>query len=201
MPLRLLTALACLLASLVLAPAGVASLTMYIGAAEDEGRNADAKVALAKMLLAKTAGFEAIRVTAVWSPGETEVPPEQLQALRAIAASGDFYGIKIVATVMPFGSRATPLTPTARQQFARFAADVVKRTTIRELIVGNEPNLNRYWLPQFNPDGTDAAAPAHVKLLAQAYDAIKAADRTTFVLGGSVSPRGGDDPRAPRQTH
>ena len=36
----------------------------------------------------------------------------------------------------------------------------------RILIVGNEPNLNRYWLPQFNADGTDAAAPAYEALLA-----------------------------------
>ena len=35
------------------------------------------------------------------------------------------------------------------------------------MIVGNEPNLNRYWLPQFNDDGIDAAAPAYETLLAR----------------------------------
>ena len=29
---------------------------------------------------------------------------------------------------------------------------------VKDVIVGNEPNLNRFWLPQFNADGTDAAA-------------------------------------------
>src|SRR6266511_2990093 len=201
MPLRLLTAFACLVAALALTPVAQASLTMYMGAAEDEGRNADPLVAAAKLDLARDAGFEAIRITAIWTPGLSELPLDQLEALRSIAAAGDFNGIKIVVTVMPYGSSVTPLTARARRDFASFAADVVERTTIREVIVGNEPNLNRYWLPQFGPNGEDVAAPAYEALLAQAYDAIKAVDPTTFVLGGSVSPRGQDDATAIRHTH
>ena len=201
MPLRWLTFLGCVLATLALAPVGQASLTMYMGAAEDEGRNGDPLVAAAKLELARDAGFEAIRVTALWKPGLSELPPDQLEALRSIAAAGDFNGIKIVVTVMPFGSSVTPLTARDRSDFASFAADVVRRTTIREVIVGNEPNLNRYWMPQFGRNGKDVAAPAYVRLLAQTYDAIKEVDPTTFLLGGSVSPRGGDDPTAFRQTH
>ena len=45
---------------------------------------------------------------------------------------------------------------------------------VDDVIIGNEPNLNRFWLPQFNPDGSDAAAPAYLALLARGYDAIKA---------------------------
>jgi hypothetical protein len=201
MPLRFLTAFACLVAALAAMPAAGGSVTMYMGAAEDEGRNADPLVAASKLELARDAGFEAIRVTAIWTPGHTSLPPDQLEALRSIAAAGDFNGIKIVATIMPFGSSVTPLTATARREFASFAADVVESTTIREVIVGNEPNLNRYWLPQFGPNGEDVAAPAYVALLAQAYDAIKAVDPTTFVLGGSVSPRGSDRPDLSRHTH
>jgi hypothetical protein len=201
MPLRLLTALGCVFAALALAPVAPASLTMYMGAAEDEGRNADPLVAAQKLQLAQAAGLQTIRVTAMWTPGLTGVPPDQLEALRSIAAAGDFYGIKIVVTIMPLGSSVTPVKPLARAEFASFAADVVDRTTIREVIIGNEPNLNRYWLPQFGPNGEDVAAPAYVALLAEAYDAIKAVDPTTFVLGGSVSPRGGDDPTSSRQTH
>jgi hypothetical protein len=201
MPLRLLTAFACLVAALALTPVAPASLTMYMGAAEDEGRNADPLVATAKLELARDAGFEAIRITAIWTPGLSELPLDQLEALRSIAAAGDFNGIKIVTTVMPYGSSVTPLTATARREFASFAADIVERTTIREVIVGNEPNLNRYWLPQFGRNGKDVAAPAYEALLAQTYDAIKAVDPTTFVIGGSVSPRGQDDATAPRHTH
>jgi hypothetical protein len=201
MPLRCLTGLACVAATLAFAPMAAGALTMYMGAAEDEGRNGDQFVATAKLELARDAGFGAIRVTALWKRGLSEVPLDQLEALRSIAAAGDFYGIKIVVTVMPFGSSVTPLSAVDRRDFASFAADVVAQTTIREVIVGNEPNLNRYWLPQFGPRGENVAAPAYVRLLAEAYDAIKAVDPDTFVIGGSVSPRGSDRPELPRHTH
>ena len=184
-------------------PAAASSAsTMFMGAAEDEARNADPAVAMAKMQLAKAAGFDTIRITAIWEPGQSTVPLGQLQALRAVAAAGDFLGIRIVTTIMPFGSRTTPLTATARTQFARFSADLVRKVpSIREYIVGNEPNLNRYWMPQFGPNGEDVAAPAYVKLLAQTYDAMKRADSGVFVDGGSVSPRGIDRPFTGRDTH
>jgi hypothetical protein len=182
--------------------AALGSANMYMGAAEDEGRNADPQVAMAKMQLAKAAGFDTIRITANWSPGQTAVPADQLQALKSIAAAGMFLDIRIVATVMPFGSRATPLTAAARTQFARFAANLVRKVPmIREYIVGNEPNLNRYWLPQFGPNGEDVAAAAYVQLLARTYDLMKAADPNIFINGGSVSPRGIDRPGTGRDTH
>ena len=175
---------------------------MFMGAAEDEGRNADPQVAMAKMQLAKAAGFDTIRVTALWSAPMSAVPNDQLQALQSIAAAGVFLNIRIVATVMPVGSRATPLTAAARTQFGRFAADLVRRVpTIREYIVGNEPNLNRYWLPQFGPNGEDVAASSYVQLLARAYDLMKAAAPDVFIDGGSVSPRGIDRPGTGRDTH
>src|SRR6266508_1527950 len=116
MPLRLLTAFACLVAALA-PPVAPASLPMYMGAAEDEGRNADPLVAAAKLELARAAGLEAIRITAIWTPGLSELPLDQLEALRSIAAAGDFNGIKIVVTVMPHGSSVTPLTATDRRRW------------------------------------------------------------------------------------
>jgi hypothetical protein len=199
---RFVIALLCALAALAVPAGASASAGMYMGAAEDEGRNADPQVAMSKMELAKAAGFDTIRVTAIWEPGQSAVPQEQLQALQSIAAAGVFLDIRVVCTVMPFGSRTTPLTAAARTQFARFSADLVRRVpTIREYIVGNEPNLNRYWLPQFGPKGEDVAAPAYVQLLARTYDLMKAADPDVFINGGSVSPRGIDRPGTGRDTH
>ncbi len=200
---RIVTALGCAAAVLAFAPAhALGGLSMYMGAAEDEGRNSDPAVAMAKMELAKAAGFDTIRVTAIWTPGDTSVPKDELAALKASAAAGTFLGIRIIATVMPFGSRTAPLTAAGRNQFARYTADLVRQVpTIREYIVGNEPNLNRYWMPQFGPNGEDLAAPAYVQLLARTYDAIKAVDKGVFVLGGSVSPRGIDRPGSGRDTH
>src|SRR5262249_42365177 len=157
-PFRFLFFSVCLLACLVPAVAR-ASMSMTIGAAEDEGRNADPAVARAKVDLAKAAGFQALRITAIWAPGDTAVPDDQLAALQSVAAAGSFDGIAIYTTIMPFGSRTTPLTTTAQRQFASFAADLTRRVPLlRNLIIGNEPNINRYWLPQFGTNGEDVAA-------------------------------------------
>ena len=32
--------------------------------------------------------------------------------------------------------------------------------SVKDVIVGNEPNLNRFWLPQFNPTGP---TPPHLR--------------------------------------
>ncbi len=177
-------------------------MRMTIGAAEDEGRNGDPAVAEAGVKLARAAGFEALRVTAIWAPGQRKVPADQLTALQSIANAGYDNGITIYATVMPFGSRTTPLTDAARAQFAAFAADFTRRVPrIRNIIIGNEPNINRYWLPQFGPNGEDVAASQYELLLARTYDAVKAVDRRAFVIGGSVSPHGSDNPSLSRQTH
>jgi hypothetical protein len=199
---RFLIVLLCALAALAVPAAAAASANMFMGAAEDEGRNADPQVAMSKMELAKAAGFDTIRVTALWTTGQSAVPQDQLQALQSIAAAGVFLDIRVVATIMPTGSRVTPLSAAARTQFARFAADLVRKVpSIREYIVGNEPNLNRYWLPQFGPQGEDVAATAYVQLLARTYDLMKAADPGVFIDGGSVSPRGIDRPGTGRDTH
>ena len=69
------------------------------------------------------------------------------------------------------------------------------------MIVGNEPNLNRFWLPQFDEAGNDVAAPAYFALLAQAYDAAKQAANDVTVWGGALAPRGIDRPGTGRDTH
>jgi hypothetical protein len=194
--------LLCAFAALAVPAQALGSDRMYMGAAEDEGRNADPAVAMAKMQLAKAAGFDTIRITAIWEPGQSAVPAGQLAALQAIAAAGDFLGIRVVTTVMNFGSRTTPSTAASRTQFARFAADLVRKVpSLREYIVGNEPNLNRYWLPQFGANGEDVAATSYVQLLARTYDAMKTADKNVFIIGGSVAPRGIDRPGTGRDTH
>ena len=69
------------------------------------------------------------------------------------------------------------------------------------MIVGNEPNLDTFWQPQFGAGGRDLAAVGYADLLARSYDAIKAADPGVRVLGGALAPRGADRPRGSRPTH
>ena len=111
-------------------------------------------------------------------------------------------GLRIFLGVYHPGSAATPLTAEARAQFAAYVAAIVREVPgIRDVIVGNEPNLNRFWLPQFDASGNDVAAPAYFALLAEVHDAAKEADEDVNIWGGALAPRGIDRPGTGRDTH
>jgi hypothetical protein len=192
-----------LVGALVLAPAAHAGgPAMRVGATEDQVKQLSMVQAKAKLELLRLAGLEAVRVTLIWAPGQTAPAADDEKAIANVLGASSLVGIKAYVGITQFGSKTTPLTDEARTQFSQYAAAVAtKFPGLAGLIVGNEPNLNRFWLPQFNDDGTDAAAPAFFKLLAQAYDTIKAAQPSVKVYGIGLSPRGGDNPNATRLTH
>ncbi len=172
-----------------------------MGATEDAAKSVDLLTAKAKMDLARLAGMRAIRISTVWSPPLTEPRADELASLQNAAVAGLFNGIRVIISVYQF-SRNTPTTAAARAQFAAFAASIAREIpSVNDIIVGNEPNLNLFWMPQFDAKGANVAAPAYGALLAETYDALKAVNPTINVIGGSVSPRGQDRPRSPRQTH
>jgi hypothetical protein len=176
--------------------------TMLIGAAEDAVRQPTLVGAKAQMDLLTLAGSNAVRLTQVWAPGQTAPADADLQILRNVADAAQLDGVQVFLVVMNFGSRTTPLTEQDRQQFADYTAAIAQAVPqIHRFVIGNEPNLNRYWLPQFNLDGSNAAAAGYEALLAQTYDALKAVSRDVVVLGGALSPHGGDDPNSIRLTH
>jgi hypothetical protein len=191
------------LALLALAPAAHAGgPAMTVGAAEDVVRSSDLVTAKANMTLLRLAGFRAVRITSIWTPGAAAPTAAELKILRNVAAAASLSGVRVYVSVFHAGSKTTPLTPEARAQFAAYAASIVKvLPSFRDVIVGNEPNLNRFWLPQFNEDGTDAAAPAYLDLLAATYDALKAVSTAVKVYGGALAPRGVDKPGTGRDTH
>src|SRR5436190_5241722 len=175
---------------------------MLVGATEDAVRSPTLVAAKAQLDLAKLAGFDGVRITQIWAPGQTQISGDDLASLRNVTTAAALDNMTVLTSVLPFGSKTTPLTDQDRADFAAYAASIVHDNHgVRYLIVGNEPNLNRYWLPQFNEDGSDAAAPAYESLLAKTYDAVKAVSKTVQVIGGAVSPRGADDPAGSRQTH
>ena len=175
---------------------------MYIGAAEDSAKSTDLVAATAKMDLALLAGYDAVRLTAIWAPGLVEPEGEDAVKLENAVAAAQLRGVRVVLSVYHRNSRTTPLTREARTSFASFAAAIARRFPyVSDFIVGNEPNLNGFWMPQFNPDGTSASPAAYLKVLAATYDALKAVSPEVTVIGGSVSPRGANKPTSPRQTH
>jgi len=175
---------------------------MAFGAAEDVVRAPDLVSAKAEMTLFRLAGFSSIRITSQWLPGQVAPTEPELTVLRNVSAAAQLSGVKVYLSVYPPGSRSTPLTPEAREEFAAYLTVLAQQLpAIDDVIVGNEPNLNRFWLPQFNPDGSNAASPAYLALLARSYDALKAVDPRTRVWGGALAPRGVDRPGTGRDTH
>jgi hypothetical protein len=175
---------------------------LLVGAAEDAAKEGGAIGADAKMSLAALAGFDTLRVTSIWHPGQRVIDDGERSTLQAVADSAALHGIRLIVSVYPFGSRTVPQYATTRAQFAAYAASIPSLVpSVRYVIVGNEPNLNRFWLPQFTKSGLDAAASSYLGLLAQTYDAIKAAAPGTVVIGGSLAPRGSDNPKLVRATH
>src|SRR5262249_53871313 len=172
-----------LLASLVVLLAagcgGTKPHPIVVGAVEDAAKNGDPGAAMA---LAQRAGFRAIALSATWTPAASTIDEPQLGQLRGAARAAAAAGIKPIVSVYSF-SGVTPLTDEARGQFASFAASIPRAIPeVRDLVVGNEPNLNLFWMPQFAADGSDAAAPAYLALLARTYDALKAVDPKINVI-------------------
>jgi hypothetical protein len=175
---------------------------MMVGAAEDVAKQQDAAFAKTEMDMARLAGLDSIRVTQTWTRGQVKLGPNDEITLGNAITAAQFSGLRVVLSLYPFGSSVTPASDQDRADFAAFAADVVGRyPLVHDVIVGNEPNLNRFWLPQFDAEGADAAAPAYLQLLAATYDAIKLVRAHTTVYGGALAPRGVDKPGTGRDTH
>jgi hypothetical protein len=191
------------LAACLLAPAAKAGgPSLQIGVLEDEIRKPTLTGAKAGMTLARLLGLDSVRVTALWTPGLTAPTGVELNVLQNVAAAAGLTGMRVYVAVHHPGSRTTPLTDEDRSEFARYTAALARAVPpFRRVIVGNEPNLNRFWLPQFNPDGSDAAAPAYLALLAKTYDALKAVSPRITVIGGALAARGADNPAVDRHTH
>ena len=151
------------------------------------------------MQLAENAGLKSIVLSAVWKQGASaqgDLPPLR-RAVRAAKAQGIDPQLAVYQL-----SSSTPLDDASRTAFSEYAVALVRALpSVRTVLVGNEPNLNLFWAPQFDPSGGDAAAAAYEQLLATTYDALKNADPKLTVVGGNLAPRGGDDPSASRQTH
>ncbi len=175
---------------------------MVVGTVDDIVKQDTPAAAKAKMDLLKAAGFDAVRISSIWAPGLTAPGAEEQRQLANVASAARADGMRVYVAVYNFGSKTTPLTAADQDAFAAYAAAVARQNpSFRDFIVGNEPNLNRFWLPQFGPDGGDVAAPAYETLLAKTYDALKTVDPKLNVIGVAVSPRGIDRPGTGRDTH
>jgi hypothetical protein len=202
-PIRTIAVLGLSLAALVTAaPSAASTRTLSVGASESASLVPDPVVAKARMDLAVLAGLNQIEVRADWARGETAPSPDELASFQASALAAQLDAVRLVIAINTGGSRQTPLNDLDRTQFAQYATSLAQSLPyVRDFIVGNEPNLNRFWMPQFDKRGRDLAAPAYEALLAQTYDTLKAVSPQINVIGGAISPRGSDRADSVRQTH
>jgi hypothetical protein len=173
-----------------------------VGVVDDALAQQTRSFAQSQVDLSRDAGFDAAIVTATWKQGQRRPSGSLLHALGNVSAAAKLADMQLFVVVWHGLARETPRTPSQRADFAAFCASLVKALpAVRHVIVGNEPNLNTFWEPQFGAGGRDLAAIGYADLLARSYDAIKAADPGVRVLGGALAPRGADRPGGSRPTH
>jgi len=176
--------------------------TFLVGTVDDALAQDGRGFAQAQVDVSRDAGFDAAAVSATWHRGQRRPPASLLRVLRNVGAATKRARMKLAVVVWHGLSRDTPRGPSERADFAAYSAAVVEALPrLRFLIVGNEPNLSTFWRPQFGGGGRDVAARAYADLLARTYDAVKAERPGVRVLGGTLSPRGGDRPGGIRPTH
>jgi hypothetical protein len=133
---------------------------MFVGTADDASLVPDLGTARTELSLARAAGLRAVRLTVIWSPGQAEPSREDLQRLDSAVAAAQLSRTRLLFQVRPGGGRTAPRTPAERAQFAAYAAALARRyLSVRDFVVGNEPNANRFWMPQLTA-AAEARRPA-----------------------------------------
>ena len=145
-------------------------------------------------------GLGEIRMSAWYDPARPATIPQGAALARAIPPAVA-RGMRVVLALIPERPDGVTSDPNGVQNFANFAA-LVARTfpQVTDFIVGNEPNLGRFWSPTYNPDGSIAAAASYEATLAATYDALKAVNPNIDVIGFALAERGDDRPGSARNT-
>jgi hypothetical protein len=188
-------AVICALACAALTLVGPARAALNVGVVDDRAAG-EADGGAAIFALMNDVGMREVRLTLLWDPTQPSTIQNQAQ-IEALLPVASLRGIRVVFSVAPAKARSITASPGASAQFASFLQQIARAfPTVKDVIVGNEPNQPRFWQPQFDARGRAVSAAAYGALLAQGYDALKAVDPTINVIGVGLSPRGNDNPRA-----
>jgi hypothetical protein len=138
-------------------------------------------------------GYQDLRMTVQWDAGTPTVIPFQAELSGAVDCAL-LSNVRPILAIYPGQPDAIGRHVEAQHRFAQFVALVGQAYPgVQNFIVGNEPNVNRFWQPQFRK-GRDAAARDYEHTLAQAYDALKVVRPDAVVWGPAISSRGNDFP-------
>ena len=176
--------------------AGAARAGLDVGVTEDAGKTGgDAGAAFFATL--NDVGLKVNRVSVNWDPANPTTIPGQAD-IAAWLPQAQAAGVRIVFALAPQNPKDLTTSPGTRiPQFAAFVTQLAQTfPTVKDYVIGNEPNQPRFWAPQFGPTGKPLAAAQYLPVLAASYDALKAVDPTINVIGLGLSPRGNDQPFA-----
>jgi hypothetical protein len=143
-----------------------------------------------------TLGMRENRLSIPWDPAAPTTIPNQ-EALEQYMMLATLRGVRVVFAVAPTKANAITSNPAAAGAFAAYLQQLARTfPTVKDFVVGNEPNQPRFWQPQFSRRGQPLSPAAYYSMLARSYDALKSVDPAIKVLGLGLSPRGNDQPRA-----
>jgi hypothetical protein len=174
--------------------AGGASAALRVGVADDLGRYPDQSVWFLDSL--GELGMSENRISVGFDTAAPTTIPDQWQ-LDLYVPLANLRGVRPVFSVSPTKAKAVAENPNAPVLYAQYVALLARRyPTVKDFIIGNEPNQPRFWQPQFGSSGQNVSARSYYRLLAASYDSLKAVDPAIRVIGLGLSPRGGDRPGA-----
>jgi hypothetical protein len=175
--------------------AGPAQAALTVGVADDRPVGTPDGGA-AYFALMNDVGLSEVRLTMNWDATQPATILNQAQ-IESVLPVATLRGVRVVFSVAPAKARSITASPEAATQFVAFL-QLIARTfpTVKDVIVGNEPNQSRFWQPQYDARGRGVSGAAYEALLARGYDALKEVDPTINVIGVGLSPRGTDNPRA-----
>jgi hypothetical protein len=183
------------LACASLAFAGPAKAGIGVGVADDTLLgHADGGAAFVGVM--NDIGLRELRIPLTWDSRRpaTIVHEPQIHALMPVAT---LRGVRIAFSFQARNAQALSSSPEAQAEFIAFMQKAARSyPTVRDIIVGNEPNQPRFWQPQFDAQGRNVSARAYGALLAASYDALKEVDPGLNVIGLGLSSRGNDNPNA-----
>jgi hypothetical protein len=167
-----------------------APTTISFGVSEDAPKYADDGGALYFRTIADL-GMTEDRVIVFWDENTPATILEQAFLDRMMVAAA---GTRVVLAIQPLHAQAFARNTAARvRAFADYVGQIALRyPQVQEYVIGNEPNVKRFFQPQHNPDGTINSAIVNEQILAASYDTLKAIDPRIKVDGLAISPRGND---------
>jgi hypothetical protein len=128
---------------------------------------------------AKQIGATLMRFSLWWSPGLSQLTPQDATLLQQTVAADA--PARVMVTVSFDKGVNAPVTDAARNQFCTYARNVLEvEPKVNDIEIGNEPNYALFWSP-VNPA-------AYEQLLALCYDVLHAARSTVNVIGFATAP-------------